>query len=226
MVTDSTKTMANSLNLRRMVCETNVLSRSDCSAALSQGATQVMVAANGPAEVKFKNAESENCHLEVQYRSNAGQEDIQHRLMESLIKRSFVRVVATPAFCRSAVYIYVQEMTDRGGLLACSINASCLALITSGVELNFTVAAVHCIMTEDGAMILDPDHKQLKLARSSFTFVFDSIGKNTVTSYVHGSFTFEEYEQVVSVCRKAVEKIFDFYRKVSQNITKVVTDDS
>uniref|UniRef100_A0A182VYE0 Exoribonuclease phosphorolytic domain-containing protein n=1 Tax=Anopheles minimus TaxID=112268 RepID=A0A182VYE0_9DIPT len=220
------KTMANSLNLRRMICETNVLSRSDCSASLSLGATQVMVAANGPAEIKLRNAESENCHLEVQYRSNAGQEDIQHRLMESLIKRSFVRAVATPAFCRSAVYIYVQEMTDKGGLLACSINAACLALITSGIELNFTVAAVHCIMTEDGVMILDPDHKQMKQPHSSFTFVFDSITKNTVTSYVHGSFTFEEYEQVVSVCREAVDKIFNFYRKVSQNITQVVTDDS
>ncbi|XP_050071040.1 exosome complex component RRP46 [Anopheles maculipalpis] len=225
MVLD-TKTMENSLNLRRMICETNVLSRSDCSAALSQGATQVMVSANGPAEVKLRNAESENCHIEVQYRPNAGQEDIQHRLMESLIKRSFVRVVATPAFCRSTVYVYVQEMTDKGGLLACSINATCLALITSGIELNFTVAAVHCILTEDGVMILDPDHKQMKQPHSSFTFVFDSIAKNSVTSYVYGSFTQEDYEKVVSVCREAVDKIFNFYRKVSQNITKVVTDDS
>uniref|UniRef100_A0A182QKL1 Exoribonuclease phosphorolytic domain-containing protein n=1 Tax=Anopheles farauti TaxID=69004 RepID=A0A182QKL1_9DIPT len=225
MVSES-KIMANSFNLRRMICETNVLSRSDCSAALSQGATQVMVSANGPAEVKLRNAESENCHLEVQYRSNAGLEDIQYRLVESLIKRSFVRVIATPAFCRSAVYIYVQEMTNKGGLLACSINATCLALITSGIELNFTVAAVHCIVTEDGTIILDPDDKQMKRAKTSFTYVFDSIARNTVTSYVHGSFTFEEYEKVVSVCQEAVEKIFKFYRKVSLNITKVVTDDS
>uniref|UniRef100_A0A182NMV9 Exoribonuclease phosphorolytic domain-containing protein n=1 Tax=Anopheles dirus TaxID=7168 RepID=A0A182NMV9_9DIPT len=185
-----------------------------------------MVSANGPAEVKLRNAESENCHLEVQYRSNAGLEDIQYRLVESLIKRSFVRVIATPAYCRSAVYIYVQEMTDKGGLLACSINATCLALITSGIELNFTVAAVHCIVTEDGAIILDPDDKQMKRAKTSFTYVFDSIARNTVTSYVHGSFTFEEYEKVVSVCKEAVEKVFNFYRKVSLNITKVVTDDS
>ncbi|XP_058116273.1 exosome complex component RRP46 [Anopheles ziemanni] len=221
-----TKTMANSLNLRRMICETNVLSRSDCSAIFSQGSTQVIVSANGPAEVKLRNAESDNSHLEVQYRSNAGLEDIQNRLVESIIKRSFVRVVATSAYSHTAVYVYVQEMTDKGGLLACAINATSLALITSGIELNFTVAAVHCIMCDDGTLILDPDDKQIKRARSSFTFVFDSIAKNTVTSYVHGSFAFEEYEKVVAVCREAVEKIFDFYRKVTLNITKVVTDDS
>uniref|UniRef100_A0A182J0H1 Uncharacterized protein n=1 Tax=Anopheles atroparvus TaxID=41427 RepID=A0A182J0H1_ANOAO len=221
-----TKTMANSLNLRKMICETNVLSRSDCSATLSQGSTQVIVSANGPAEVKLKNSEAENSHLEVQYRSNAGLEDIQNRLVESIIKRSFIRVVATAAYSRTAVYIYVQEMTDKGGLLACAINATTLALITSGIELNFTVAAVHCMIRDDGTMVLDPDDKQVKQARSSFTFVFDSISKNTVTSYVHGSFTYEEYEKVVAVCREAVEKIFNFYRKVSQNITKVVTDDS
>ncbi|XP_053670329.1 exosome complex component RRP46 [Anopheles nili] len=223
---DDSKITADCLNLRRMICETNVLSRSDSSAAFSQGATQVMVAVNGPAEVKLRNADSENCHLEVQYRSNAGLEDIGFRLMESLIKRSFVRVIATAAYCRSAVYIYVQEMADKGGLLACSINTTCLALITSGIDLNFTVAAVHCMVTEDGTLLLDPDDKQMKSARSSFTFVFDSIAKNTVTSYVHGSFTFDEYEKVLSACRVAVEKIFQFYRKVSQNITKVVADDS
>ncbi|ETN58435.1 exosome complex exonuclease RRP46 [Anopheles darlingi] len=218
--------MEQTLSLRRMICETNILSRSDCSAALSQGATQVMVSANGPAEVKLRNAESENAHLEVQYRSNAGLEDIQNRLVESLIKRSFVRVVASTAFPRSAVYVFVQEMTDKGGLLACCINATCLALITGGIELNFTVAAVHCIIDEDGNMILDPDSKQMKLARSSFTFVYDSIAKNTVTSYVYGSFTFDEYERVASVCKEAVDKIFNFYRKVSENITQVVTSDS
>ncbi|XP_050081780.1 exosome complex component RRP46 [Anopheles aquasalis] len=218
--------MEQTLALRRMICETNILSRSDCSAALSQGATQVLVSANGPAEVKLRNAESENAHLEVQYRSNAGLEDIQNRLVESLIKRSFVRVVASTAFPRSAVYVFVQEMTDKGGLLACCINATCLALITGGIELNFTVAAVHCIIDEDGKMILDPDSKQMKLARSSFTFVYDSISKNTVTSYVYGSFTFGEYERVASVCKEAVDKIFTFYRKVSDNITQVVTSDS
>ncbi|XP_052867844.1 exosome complex component RRP46 [Anopheles cruzii] len=218
--------MEKSLSLRRMICDTNILSRSDCSAALSQGSTQVMVSANGPAEIKLRNAESENSHLEVQYRSNAGLEDIQNRLVESLIKRSFVRAVATTAFPRTAVYVIVQEMTDKGGLLACSINATCLALITGGIELNFVVAAVHCILDQDGNVILDPEGKQLKLTRSSFTFVFDSIAKNTVTSYVHGSFTLDEYERVLAVCKSAVDKIFDFYRKVSQNITQVVTDES
>ncbi|XP_058064694.1 exosome complex component RRP46 [Anopheles bellator] len=92
--------------------------------------------------------------------------------------------------------------------------------------LNFVVAAVHCILDQDGNVILDPEGKQLKLARSSFTFVFDSIAKNTVTSYVHGSFTLDEYERVLAVCKSAVDKIFDFYRKVSQNITQVVTDES
>lgn len=48
-------------------------------------------------------------------------------------------------------------------LLACAINAGCLALMNSGLSMKFLVAAVHCMINADGEIILDPDEKQLKV---------------------------------------------------------------
>jgi len=49
-------------------------------------------------------------------------------------------------------------------LLACAINASCLALINSGLSMKYTIAAVSCMLEkETGELIIDPDGTQLKV---------------------------------------------------------------
>lgn len=49
--------------------------------------------------------------------------------------------------------------------MACAINASCLALINSGLSMKFTIAAVSCMIEkETGKIIMDPDSTQLKVS--------------------------------------------------------------
>ncbi|KAJ8898245.1 hypothetical protein PR048_003605 [Dryococelus australis] len=48
-------------------------------------------------------------------------------------------------------------------LLSCAVNASCLALINSGISMKFLIGAVNCMIDENDAIILDPDNKQLKV---------------------------------------------------------------
>lgn len=53
-------------------------------------------------------------------------------------------------------------------LLACAINASCLALINSGLSMKYTIAAVSCMIEkETGEVIMDPDSSQLKVFKNS-----------------------------------------------------------
>lgn len=54
-------------------------------------------------------------------------------------------------------------------MLACSINAACLALINAGVPMKFTIAAVNCMIQEgNDAIILDPDETQLQVRKYAY----------------------------------------------------------
>lgn len=56
------------------------------------------------------------------------------------------------------------EQKIKFQLLACAINASCLALINSGLSMKCTIAAVSCMLDkETGKLIIDPDNLQLKV---------------------------------------------------------------
>lgn len=49
-------------------------------------------------------------------------------------------------------------------MLACTINAACLALINAGIPMKFTIAAVNCMIQEGtNNIILDPDSTQLQV---------------------------------------------------------------
>lgn len=49
-------------------------------------------------------------------------------------------------------------------LLACAINASSLALLSSGLAMKFTIAAVSCMIErETEKVIVDPDSTQLQV---------------------------------------------------------------
>jgi exosome complex component RRP46 len=48
-------------------------------------------------------------------------------------------------------------------LLACAVNASCLALINSGIAMKFLVAAVSCMIDHEDNILIDPNSKQLKV---------------------------------------------------------------
>jgi exosome complex component RRP46 len=48
-------------------------------------------------------------------------------------------------------------------LLACAVNAACLALINSGIAMKFLVAAVSCMIDREDNILIDPNSKQLKV---------------------------------------------------------------
>lgn len=65
-------------------------------------------------------------------------------------------------------------------MLACTINAACLALINAGIPMKFTIAAVNCMIQEGtNNIILDPDSTQLQvwLYQYIFTYLRDKLIK-------------------------------------------------
>lgn len=76
-----------------------------------------------------------------------------------------------------------------------------------------TFAGVHCVLSNDNELVLDPDQFICEHAVSSLTFVFDSIHRNVIAAHTTGRFTIGQYNDAVIKCRKASDIIFNFYRE-------------
>lgn len=105
-------------------------------------------------------------------------------------------------------------------LIACAINAACLALLNSGMSMKMLLAGVHCVIDENGEVVLDPDQDRCEKAQASLTFVFDSIEKNTVAMHTTGRFTIGQYNEALTQCKQASATIFQFYRDAIKKFNK------
>lgn len=207
--------------LRPMICELNKLSMPDGSAMLMQGDTAVIVGVYGPIETKAQKMIYDKASVEVIYSPLKGPPKINDRVVELFLKESCEAGIIVNLHPASAISINVQEVQDNGGLLACTINAACLALINSGISLKFTMAAVSCMIEEStGKVILDPNSDQLQKSRAVLTFTYDSIHRNFISCQTSGRFTNEEFLECLDKCEQASTRIFEFYRDV---VKKYVT---
>lgn len=207
-------TVENTVLSRPLKCEFNVLSRPDGSAVLAQGETVYLAAVYGPVEVKIQRIQIEKASVEAVYKPKSGQSAVQDRIKECIIKSTCEAALVSSLHPRTAINIILQEIQDCGGSLACAVNAACLALISSGISMKFLVAAVSCMIDEDGHIILDPDRKQLQDSCGILTFVFESSSSSVVASHTEGLFNEEQYEEALIKCRITAVHIFKYYREV------------
>ncbi|CAH3174908.1 unnamed protein product [Porites evermanni] len=210
-----------SSELRSMRCEQCLLNKTDGSASFSQGKTEVIAAAYGPAEVRSSKELIDKATLEVVFRPKIGVPGCAEKLIERVIRNSCEPVVLTTRHPRSSLAVVVQIVQDFGSLLSCAINAACMAMVDAGFPMKCLVCAVTCTMNESGEIQLDPTSEQEKKASAVATFAFDSINKNVMTSSTTGSFTLHEYNQCLEACRSAADKLFEFFRlSVERKLSK------
>lgn len=75
------------------------------------------------------------------------------------------------------------------------------------------LAGVHCAITNDNELVLDPDQLVCEHAVASLTFVFECVQRNVVAAHTTGRFTIGQYNDAVIKCRHASDIIFKFYRE-------------
>lgn len=190
----------------------NYLSRPDGSALLSQGETVALIASFGPIEAKQQSLRIDRAILEVNYRSKLGIQTVKDRFRENSIKTICETALIAALYPRTSFALTVLELENRGGFEACAINASCMSLLVSGIDMKYTVAAVHCIVDKKNEIVIDPNHREAKDAIAMFTFAFDSINKNLVACNTEGKFNMAQYNDCQLLAKKASEKVFKFYK--------------
>lgn len=201
---------------RPMKSELNILSKADGSAILAQGSTVVLASLYGPLEVKHQRIQNDGVPVFVAYRSKSGRQGIYDRTYESVIQSACEALLFPKQFCRYEISIIVQEMQDNGSLLAAAINAACLAVINSGVEMRCLVAAVTCAIDEHDNFVIDPEKKVTEKAKMVITVGFENVKYNVVSVHVEGNYSIEAYDKALIICKSAVQNIFDYYKSIVQ----------
>lgn len=182
-----------------------------------------MASVYGPIEGRLQQQLIDKAYVEVLFRPKAGQSSVGDRLVEQIIRQTCETALLTVLHPRTAVTVQLQEMDDRGGLIAASVNAACLALLNSGIAMRFLVAAVHCAVAADGcALHVDPDARQLADSRAQLTFVFESVSGRTVAVHTAGRHTVAQYNDAQRMCAAASRTVFAYYRVAVDKFVKLL----
>ena len=215
----------NAPSLAALGCVLGDLSQADGSASLTYGNTVVLAAAYGPCEVKVSKGIMDKATVDVTCIPIGSSPDCANMYREWHIRDLFQATVLVSQHPRSSITIVLQDMEDDGDLLATSINAACLALLDAGVNMKFLVAAVTAVIDKDGNVNLTPQKKQTSAELSAtLTLVFSEKDISIMGATTSGTFTEEQYDRCVALCREAIQLVFKFYREsLEKKLSKSVS---
>ncbi|KAI4042881.1 exosome component 5 [Homo sapiens] len=135
---------------------------------------------------------------------------------ERLIRNTCEAVVLGTLHPRTSITVVLQVVSDAGSLLACCLNAACMALVDAGVPMRALFCGVACALDSDGTLVLDPTSKQEKEARAVLTFALDSVERKLLMSSTKGLYSDTELQQCLAAAQAASQHVFRFYRESLQ----------
>ncbi|KAF7699296.1 exosome complex component RRP46 [Silurus meridionalis] len=209
--------------LREFGSEQSLLSKPDGSATFVQGDTSMLAGVYGPAEVKVNKEIYDRATLEVLIQPKAGMPSVRERTREQCVRETCEAALLSTLHPRSSLTLVLQVVHDDGSLLACCLNAACMALMDAGLPMSRLFCGVTCAIDPESRIITDPTAQQEKESRALMTFAIDSKEHNILMSSTKGSFSVKEMQRCIAVSQKASERIFQFYRdSVKRRYSKVL----
>ncbi|KAM7314851.1 exosome complex component RRP46 isoform X1 [Ixodes scapularis] len=126
----------NPARLRKLAVKFDNISRPDGSALLAHGETVIQAGVYGPIEVRQARELAEKATVEVFYRSKTGHQNCSDRLVEKVVRSTLETVMLVALHPRTCISISLQELHNDGSLLACCINAACLAAVDAAIVMK------------------------------------------------------------------------------------------
>jgi exosome complex component RRP41 len=137
--------------LRLLEVELGINNEADGSVRYKQGNTEVVALVYGPKQAKhhFRTIH-DRARVEVEFavsnfatneRKNPGRQDRSSRENGLILKETLEACMLTDLFPRSEILIFVQVLSDDGGVLSAAINAASCALATAGVPMKDFITA-------------------------------------------------------------------------------------
>ncbi|XP_071372585.1 exosome complex component RRP46-like, partial [Centroberyx affinis] len=153
---------ASNVSLREFGCEQSLLSRPDGSSSFIQGETSVLAGVYGPAEVKISKEIYDRATMEVVVQPKVGLPSVRERSQEQCVRETCEASLLASLHPRSSLTLVLQVLHDDGSLLACFLNAACMALMDAGPPMSCLFCGVTCAIDTEGQIITDPTAAQEK----------------------------------------------------------------
>lgn len=165
--------------IRGFVSTSSVLGRADGSARWRQEGTSVLVAVYGPQQGNSRKEDFEKAIIEVVFKPESGKAGCQEHEYEYYIRECLEGIVLTTLHPRTSILVVCQVERQDGALLACTLNACCMALVDAGIPMRRMFASLSVALhasedtTTDGlVLMLDPDKKEEERAQAVVTLAY------------------------------------------------------
>ncbi|ESN93464.1 hypothetical protein HELRODRAFT_88777 [Helobdella robusta] len=210
------------LEIRKSSCRLAFLSKSDGSVKLKHGQTSVVAAVNGPLDVKIIKEQVDKMNVDIIFKYKTESKAKNQRTMEKLIQQICECSVLVKNFPRTNLTIALQELEDDGSLLACCINATCLALLDACIPMKQLFAAVSvCFNKVDDTITIDPTLSQ-ESQYPGVTFVFNNGKFNVIAMHSNSFLSKEVLNKSLLQAREHAKLMFDSYRDLIKQSHQIV----
>lgn len=200
----------------------HTLQSADGSATYQSSVHTILCGVNYPLEVQYRSKElPEDTYIEVNLRPHNAVAGVRERHVESIVKRLLQGIVLgeeTPR-CMLQVTIQVTDVSEdeslpggvksggQGesylGLLAGATNAAVAGCLDAGVQMRGAAGAAIVAIKRSGELVVWPDTRQVKQAKSVHVFAYGRQGECLVMES-EGDFDIDEWEEAERVVQRVV----------------------
>ncbi|QSL64294.1 hypothetical protein MERGE_000450 [Pneumocystis wakefieldiae] len=216
--------------LRRFVAKVGFNTSADGSSYVEQGNTKVICTVHGPIEPIIKGkALLDREHITVDIsvapfstleRKKRTRLDKQVQEHASCIQKVFEKTIQTGLHPRSEINIYIQVLTQDGGLLQTCINAVSLALINASIPMYNCVSAstVGCTDTDPLLDLNNIEESSISWCTVAVLGASDNIIFLQTETCIH----LEKFEHLISLALSGCQKIYKLMDNVIRNSDVVI----
>ena len=192
---------------REIKYQTGICLSSQGSAQLEMGRTKVIVNILGPKQAVFREVETGKVNIRTK---TYPEMPTINKIVTAAIENS----LDTERYPDSTLDVSITIVCNDGGLKTCAINATILALLDAGYQMNNTVASTN-IVVKGESFNYDPSLDEETYADGIATFVYDIDTKTIFSCFFEGSISPEQMNELLGRATYNAEEWKGIFTNVS-----------
>ncbi|MEM3372861.1 MAG: exosome complex exonuclease Rrp41 [Candidatus Anstonellales archaeon] len=220
--------------MRELKLSANVLNSANGSSYIHWGKNKIVVGVYGPKEclpkhtadifksiIKCTYRMAPFCSAEARDKPGPNRRSIE---LSKVISNVFEGLVATEAFPKTEIDVFIEVLQSDGGTRCASITAASVALAHAGIPMKDMVVAIACGKV-DGKIVLDPSKEEDNFGESDIPMAITVHSKKFMLLQLDGKVKREELEKALDMALNSVETIYKKQRNALENVYSQTLDE-
>ncbi|EMR10872.1 hypothetical protein PNEG_01019 [Pneumocystis murina B123] len=217
--------------MKNILFETSLLDRVEGSCIYQEGSNKVVCSVVGPSDIKTRDDALGEAALDVMIRFDIGMSGAKERQMEQIIWKTISPMIIRTMYPHTLIQVVIQVVSyerseNTASLLAAMLNATCIALIDSGISLLSTFSAV-CLAVllknKEISIIVNPTLKILNECMSTHVVCYAFPDEKLLSCESIGLFTENEFFEILLKAQDACRNI---HYEIKTTITKKIMEEN